>query len=227
MVERMVVAGPIDTDRLLRHIGTIRGQTARLTRLVGSLLDISRIETGRLALVWERVDLGLLTRLAVARERDTLPENSTHKITLHTEESPLVADGDEARLEQVVVNLLSNAVKYSPAGGPIDVNVRHDGDLAILEVVDHGIGVRIDERDILFAPFSRTASAVGAGIEGTGLGLYISHKIVQAHGGSLEYRETSGGGSTFRVTLPLRRAEYSADGSDRFAQPSPRPSDAA
>jgi signal transduction histidine kinase len=214
MIDRMLEHGPLNEARLTRHVGTIRGQTARLTRLIGSLLDVSRIETGRLALAWEPVDLVLLARIAVARERDTLPEGTAHQIVLRAEGTSVIAEGDEARLEQVIANLLSNAVKYSPAGGLVEAVVRREHGQALLDVVDRGIGVPEEERDQLFAPFSRTATAVETGIEGTGLGLYISRRIVEAHGGSIGFHETPGGGTTFRVTLPVRRSAATRDGTD-------------
>jgi signal transduction histidine kinase len=211
MIDRMLEHGPFDEARLTRHVGTIRGQTARLARLVGLLLDVSRFETGRLALSWEPVDLVFLTRMAVARERDTLPEGTAHQVVLQVEGTSVIAEGDEARLEQVIANLLSNAVKYSPAGGLVEVVVRQEHGQALIDVVDRGIGVPEGERDQLFAPFSRTPSAIESGIEGTGLGLYISRRIVEAHGGSITLLETPGGGSTFRVTLPVRRIAGNRD----------------
>lgn len=214
MIGRMLEHGTLDEARLTRHIGTIRGQSARLARLVGTLLDVSRIETGRLALNWEPVDLVLLARMAVARELDTLPENTAHQIVLHAEGASVIAEGDEARLEQVFANLLSNAVKYSPAGGLVEVVVRREHSEAVLDVVDRGMGVPEEEREQLFAPFSRTPTAVETGIEGTGLGLYISRRIVEAHGGSIGLHETPGGGTTFRVTLPVRRSLAVQDGAD-------------
>ena len=103
-----------------------------------------------------------------------------------------------------IANLLSNAVKYSPAGGLVEVVRPARGRPAILEVVDQGIGVPEDERDQLFAPFSRTPTRRSTpGSRGPGSGLYISRRIVEAHGGSIELRDTPGGGATFRVTLPL------------------------
>ena len=80
MIDRMLEHGPFDEARLARHVGTIRAQIARLTRLIGSLLDVSRVETGQLALAWEPVDLGLLARMAVARERDSLPRRAAHQL---------------------------------------------------------------------------------------------------------------------------------------------------
>ncbi|MGE3912687.1 MAG: sensor histidine kinase, partial [Chloroflexota bacterium] len=93
----------------------------------------------------------------------------------------------------------------------------------LLEVLDHGIGVPESERDALFAPFSRTASAVDAGVEGTGLGLYICRRIVEAHGGRIDQRETPGGGSIFWVSLPVRQVATNS-ASDGEA---PQASDAA
>ena len=111
----------------------------------------------------------------------------------------------------MIANLLSNAVKYSPAGGLVEIVVREDGGQAIIDVIDRGIGVPESERSVLFAPFSRTNSAIKAGVEGTGLGLYISSRIMEAHGGSITLRETPGGGSTFRVTLPVHRSSARLD----------------
>jgi signal transduction histidine kinase len=212
MIDRMHERGPRDDARLERYLGTIRAQIARLTRLIGSLLDVSRVETGRLVLAWEPVDLSLLARMAVARERDSLPEESGHRIVLRLDAPVLMVDGDEARLEQVLANLLSNAVKYSPAGGLVEVVVWSETGGAIVEVVDRGIGVPLAERPQLFAPFSRTTTALGTGIEGTGLGLYISRRIVEAHGGTIDVRDTPGGGATFRVALPVRRTAATVDG---------------
>jgi signal transduction histidine kinase len=212
MIDRMHERGPRDDARLERYLGTIRAQIARLTRLIGSLLDVSRVETGRLVLAWEPVDLSLLARMAVARERDSLPEESGHRIVLRLDAPVLMVDGDEARLEQVLANLLSNAVKYSPAGGLVEVVVWSETGGAIVEVIDRGIGVPLAERPQLFAPFSRTTTALGTGIEGTGLGLYISRRIVEAHGGTIDVRDTPGGGATFRVALPVRRTAATVDG---------------
>lgn len=212
MIERMLSRGPMDEARMTRHLNTIRTQVSRVTRLISSLLDISRIESGRLGLNWEPVDLVFLARAAAVRERDALPEESGHEIALRAERPSLIVEGDESRLEQVIANLLSNAVKYSPAGGLVEIVVREEGQQAIIDVIDRGIGVPESERAVLFAPFSRTASAIETGVEGTGLGLYISSRIVEAHGGSITLTETPGGGSTFRVTLPLRRTTARLDG---------------
>ncbi|MCC6174223.1 MAG: PAS domain-containing protein [Chloroflexi bacterium] len=202
LIDRMLRHGTLDHDRLERHVGTIRDQVERAARLIGDLLDVSRFEAGRLDMNWGRVDLGVLSRAAIQCEVDALPEYSRRRIELRTDGQSTRVTADEARLEQVLTNLLSNAVKYSPNDASVDVRIEHEGGDTILEVVDRGIGVPQDERARLFAPFRRTARAVNMGIEGTGLGLYITRRIVESHGGTIEHRETPGGGATFRVRLP-------------------------
>jgi signal transduction histidine kinase len=206
MIDRMLGRGAVDRPRLERHVATIREQVARASLLIGDLLDVSRMETGQLERRREPVDLVKLARAAVQRQRDALPDDATHEI-VETAEEPLVVEGDEARLDQVLTNLLSNAVKYSPDGGRIDVRLGRDDGQATIEVADHGVGVPEAERDRLFAPFSRTTAAVRSGVEGTGLGLYITRRIVEEHGGTIGFTETPGGGATFLVRLPLGRGE--------------------
>ena len=211
MIDRMLARGTLDEARLARHVDTIRDQVARASRLIGDLLDVSRIESDRLDVRPERVDLAALAALAVQRQRDALHEDASHEVILRGGDAPLVIMGDEARLEQVLTNLLSNAVKYSPGGGTIEVRLGREGEDVALAVIDHGIGVPTDERERLFTPFRRTTAAVHAGVEGTGLGLYITRRIVEAHGGTIDVAETPGGGATFTVRLPVggpgRRAD--------------------
>ncbi len=203
MIDRMLRRGEVDPPRLERHVGTIAVQTSRATQLITELLDVSRIDTGRLELRRGPVDLLALASAAAQRQRDALPEGATHDVVVTAADGPLVVDGDEARLDQVLTNLLSNAVKYSPAGGRVELCLARRGADARLAVVDQGIGIPGAERDQLFAPFGRTSAARLSGIEGTGLGLYISRRIVDAHGGTIDVEDTPGGGSTFVVTLPL------------------------
>ena len=203
MIDRMLKRGQIEPARLERHVGTITVQTARATQLITELLDVSRIDAGQLDLRRGPVDLVALAAAAAQRERDALPENATHEIVETVTGAPLIVEGDEARLDQVLTNLLSNAVKYSPRGGRVELRLTRENGHAIVAVADRGIGIPPAERDRLFAPFGRTAAARLSGIEGTGLGLYISRRIVEAHGGTIAVEDTPGGGTTFVVRLPL------------------------
>jgi signal transduction histidine kinase len=207
MIERFLAGGAAEPERLKRLVAAIRTQTDRATQLVNDLLDVSRLERGAAVLRRAPINLVTLARTAVQRERDMLPDGDPHQLVLA---GPGAADvrvaGDEVRLDQVLANLLSNAVKYSPTGGEVRVEVARDGDQAILRVADQGVGLSASELAELFEPFSRTAAARESGIEGSGLGLYISRRIVEAHGGTIAVTETPGGGATFTVALPALAA---------------------
>jgi len=188
-------------EKMKRYVEIIREQVARASGLVTELLDSARLDR-QLPLRRERIDLGALTRAAVDRQQAYLPEPARHEITFGTEGSaPL--DGDPSRLEQVIANLLTNAVKYSPDGGAIEVRVGRADGRVHLQVADHGMGIAGDERESVFRPFARSRAAIERGIEGTGLGLYLSRRIIEAHGGTLAVADTPGGGTTIVASLPV------------------------
>ncbi|HET7036992.1 MAG TPA: ATP-binding protein, partial [Thermomicrobiaceae bacterium] len=109
---------------------------------------------------------------------------------------------DPIRLDQVFTNLLTNALKYSPDGGPIRLRVQRDGNCAVVEVADRGVGMSPQEQARIFQPFAR-AETVSRAISGVGLGLHITAQIVRRHGGSIGVASAPGAGSTFTVRLPL------------------------
>jgi signal transduction histidine kinase len=205
LVERQMENPPLDEERLRRHVGTIRSQATRTTRLINDLLDMSRIDAGRLALTSAPVDLVTLVEAATQRQRDALPEGAGERLMVCAGQPSITVHGDSARLEQVLTNLLTNAVKYSPDGSPIEVGLTGDASSATIRVVDHGIGVPEAERADIFVPFQRASTAIAAHIQGTGLGLYITRRIVEAHGGTIHLDETPGGGTTVVVTLPMQQ----------------------
>jgi predicted ATPase/signal transduction histidine kinase len=174
-------------------------QCRRLRRLIGDLLDITRLERGLLRLERTEMDLAALVREAVTSMAAALERSGC---TLSVEaSSPVLGRWDPLRLEQVVVNLLSNAAKFG-AGKPIHLRIDRDGDTAVLSVKDHGIGIEKAVGPRIFSRFARAASADHYG--GLGLGLYISRQLVQAHGGTIDVQSEPGAGATFVVTLPLR-----------------------
>ncbi|WP_141333028.1 HAMP domain-containing sensor histidine kinase, partial [Myxococcus sp. AB025B] len=170
----------------------------RLGLLIDDLLDVSRISAGRLSLNREELDLAALTRELVSRMSEELARAGS--------EVRLVADvevlghWDKLRLEQVLVNLLSNAAKYG-AGRPVTVQVEARGLVAALAVRDEGIGVAQEDQERIFERFERTESAQH--FKGLGLGLWITKRIVEAHGGGIRVESQPGRGSTFTVELPL------------------------
>ncbi|HEX5503808.1 MAG TPA: ATP-binding protein [Thermomicrobiales bacterium] len=206
MIQRQVAreGGP-DPARLARYIGNAQTQLARLRRLSDDLLEVARIEAGRLTVRPEPRDLATIAEETVARfARHPRPEQAGRgsQLIYHAAES-LPGYFDAPRLEQVFANLLENAAKYSPAGGEITVAARREGDTAVVSVRDRGIGIPAAERDRLFTPFYRATNAEASSAQGLGLGLYISRGIVEAHGGRIWVEPAPGGGSVFNVALPL------------------------
>jgi signal transduction histidine kinase len=170
----------------------------RLAELVRDLLDTSRLEVGRLDLALERVDVGALAASVVD---EVLAGLDRHEIALDRGAERLIVEGDPRRITQILQNLLDNAVRYSPAGGRIDVTVRRESGEAVVRVADRGIGIPADERAELFQRFFRTSRTQAYG--GTGLGLFISRRIAEMHGGRLWLERTGPEGSVFALALPL------------------------
>jgi signal transduction histidine kinase len=175
-------------------------QVERLTALISSLLDISRITAGRLDLDLEPVDLAAVVREAAARFREDLARAGC-ALEIRTD-GPCVGEWDRVRLEQVVTNLLSNAAKYG-ASRPIEITVSGDETTARLSIRDQGIGIPPEHQARIFERFERAVSDRHYG--GLGLGLWIVRQIVEALGGSIRVRSSAGEGSTFTVLLPKAR----------------------
>jgi signal transduction histidine kinase len=174
------------------------GQGRRLSRLVGELLDATRLDRGQLRIEPEPMDLGALIESSVSQYASEL-ERAECEVTLQLA-AGLVGSWDPLRIEQVIVNLLSNAVKFG-AKKPIALRLVREDDFAKLSVEDHGIGIDPAHQGHIFDRFARAVSAVNYG--GLGLGLYICRSIVEAHGGSIGVVSQPGRGATFTVRLPL------------------------
>jgi signal transduction histidine kinase len=186
-------------ERIQKTLALVRRQVARLDRMVGDLLDATRIEAGKLELQLEERDARELARAVVELYQAT---GASHELRLALPDTavPLFCDG--TRIEQVLNNLVSNALKYSPVGSPVDVVVAREAEQALLSVSDQGIGLSSEERRCLFAAFKRAPGARERA-PGAGLGLSVARRIVEAHGGRIEVESQPGKGSVFRVWLPL------------------------
>jgi len=191
-----------DAATMRGSLHVIVEEADRLTELIGNLLTASRLQADGLQLsqVGE-VDLGEVARRAVERFQT---QADTHTITTDFPPDFPLIEGDEARLRQVIDNLLSNAVKYSPRGGEVAVYGTFDTDSVTVAVQDHGIGLPQDEQDRIFERFYRVDSTLTRTTQGTGLGLYLSRAIVEAHGGRMAVESAIGTGSTFSFQLPRR-----------------------
>jgi signal transduction histidine kinase/CheY-like chemotaxis protein len=196
---------------LQRALHTVDHQSVKLVRLVSQLLDVSRIEAGKLVLERTRVDLVALVRGLVEAAR-LAPGKHTLVLRAPAE---LFACVDALRFEQVVVNLLDNAVKYSPAGTQIDVELAAaDRGTVRLSVRDRGIGIPPDRRHRIFDRFYQAhgQDALAGPSTGIGLGLYITRQIVELHGGHIAAEFPTDGGTRFVVALPSGLGEGPASG---------------
>jgi signal transduction histidine kinase len=195
---------PIDwqqeSKRAAETLELAQRQARRLGRLVDELLDVSRLQLGRVELHQAEMDLSRTLREVVDRMRLL---STTHTFELQAHEGPLVIVGDDDRLDQVFENLIGNAVKYSPSGGTVTIAVRAVGDDAQIDITDQGIGISRDELDRIFNLFYRSPDPRAGHVGGLGLGLYISREIVTRHNGRLWAESTGERGSTFHVSLPL------------------------
>jgi len=183
-------------------LGEIEEATTRLDKLTEDLLDVTRLQAGRLALSRTPTDLVELTRHMVVQQQMTTTQ---HTLSLDTASLSLIAEIDRGRIEQVLSNLLSNAIKYSPQGGPITLTLHETGTPreALLAIRDQGIGIPARQQARMFGRFARAENAHASQITGTGLGLYLSRELVEQHGGRLWFESTEGVGSTFFLCLPL------------------------
>jgi signal transduction histidine kinase len=177
-------------------------QSRRLRALIDQLLDVSRIQAGRLTLELEDVDLAAEARRVIAQLE---PEIHQSRAPVHLRaDRPVVGLWDRSRIEQLITNLLTNALKYG-AGEPIDVAVERAREgLARLTVRDRGIGIAPDRLPHIFERFERAGA--GRHYGGLGLGLFIVHEIVTAHGGAVTVDSELGRGSAFMVELPMTGA---------------------
>jgi signal transduction histidine kinase len=179
-------------------------QIERMEALVNDLVDVSRIQAGKLELRPEQVDLVAVVHETVEAQREAAPERSIY-LQRPADLSQVPVYADAGRIEQVVTNFLTNALKYSPADRPVEVGVEVDPEQARIWVRDHGPGLPALEQEHIWERFHRAQGVEvqsGAGV-GLGLGLYISRMIVEHHQGQVGVQSTPGQGATFWFTLPL------------------------
>jgi two-component system, OmpR family, sensor histidine kinase KdpD len=181
----------------------IEDQAQRLNRIVGNLLDLSRIEGGMLRPEKGWYDVGALIEDVVGRLRAL---TSRHRVVVDVEEDLPPVPLDYVEIDQVLTNLIENATKYSPAGSEIVVRVRHTGAEVRVQVADHGPGVPPPAMAHLFDPFYRVDHGLPL-VKGLGLGLAVARGLVEAHGGRIWVDSRPGGGAVFTFMLPLNQRD--------------------
>ncbi len=183
--------------------GSMLEEAVHLGKIVEQLFTLSRLDAGEAQTEWTRFDLSELAK-TTAEQMSLLAEDKGISISCNVSQSVPVK-GNHVRLKQVVVNLLDNAIKYTPAKGTIQLRVLAVNGHAVLEVEDNGIGIPPDALPHIFERFYRVDQARSADSESAGLGLSIVKSICTAHGAEVEAQSTVGGGSCFRVKLPLSK----------------------
>jgi two-component system CheB/CheR fusion protein len=189
-------------ERDRRAIATIDRQVSHLARLIDDLLDVTRIERGKINLQRSTFDLVEVVRRVVEDHRSAF---ESREVEVVLADEPLWIDGDATRIAQVVTNLASNAAKFTPAGGRISLSLRRaDSRLAVLEVADTGVGIDADTLAHLFEPFAQADRSLDRSRGGLGLGLALVKGLVELHGGEVAAQSRGpGAGARFTVRLPL------------------------
>jgi signal transduction histidine kinase len=192
--------GPELADWQTEAIADIDQATSHLVELTEDLLDVTRLQAGRLELQLEPTDLVALVKRSVARFQVT---TENYCITINAAQEHLVCNVDPRRIEQVFSNLINNAIKYSPMAGDITITLDEDQQFALFSIQDHGIGIPQRQHGRIFSRFMRAENTQMYNIKGTGLGLYLSRELVERHNGRIWFKSVEGEGSSFYVSLPL------------------------
>jgi K+-sensing histidine kinase KdpD len=187
-------------ERAMRTLSSIKNQTEKLQELVNDLLDVSRIQTGKLRFNKEEFRLDILIRETI----DMLQETSSHPL-VQSKKTSVVVYADRFRIYQVLTNLLTNAIKYSPPTKKIKVRVEKSGNFALVCVQDSGIGIAKEQQKRIFDRLYQVTDPKEKTFPGLGMGLYISKEIVKRHHGTIWVEGEKGKGSTFYFTLPLKK----------------------
>jgi signal transduction histidine kinase len=212
----------ITPDRQQRYLDIIMDQTRHLEVVMGDLLDVSRIQAGKLILRYTEVDVASLCQQVILLARQRIDQQGLDRHTLRCEVSSelLLIQADANRLQQILHNLLDNAIKYSPDGGLIELQTSivypaHNSHpfrpqnetlpVAQITIRDQGIGISAQQRARLFRPFSRLDHPVTSQVQGAGLGLYITQKLVEAMEGTIELISQENKGTSVTIRLPLRQ----------------------
>jgi len=194
-----------DPKRIAEYAGAINEAGRHLLALINDILDVARIEAGRIDLAEDRIDLARLARTAL-RLLDPAARTAAVSLELAVPNDLPPLRGDERRLRQVLLNLVSNAVKFTGPGGSVRVTARLDEAGGIeLRVIDTGIGIAEQDLERVFQPFVQLDSSLSRRYQGSGLGLFLSRALAQAHGGSLQLTSVPGEGTTAVLRLPASR----------------------
>jgi PAS domain S-box-containing protein len=188
-------------EKQRRFIGHIRKDSLHLLDLINDVLDLSKIEAGRLDLRYEAFQFEAVIEDALASVR---PRAAAKSVKIETDVSPgEPVFADRVRCKQILHNLLTNAIKFTPDGGRVEVQAARSGSYAQVSVLDTGIGIPEDQHQAVFDKFHQVRAGIQGGLEGSGLGLAICKGLVEQHEGKIWLTSKPGNGSCFTFTIPL------------------------
>ena len=191
-----------DAAAMVKVRDMMERQVMQMSHLVNDLLDIARITSGNLDLKPERLDLAGMVAAAVETSMPLI-DAGEHTLTVDLPQQALPLDADPLRVAQVLGNVLNNAAKYTPRGGRIALSAQREGAMVAISISDNGIGVPESARASVFEMFAQVGESLGRAQGGLGIGLSLSRRLVELHGGSIVLERSSGAGSTFVIRLPL------------------------
>jgi PAS domain S-box-containing protein len=203
MLARSIIEeGNAIPESVVERVRVIHQAAAQIDSLIQDLLDVTRIEAGRLTVSPRRVSLGALLRQALEPMRP-LADASRITVELTQDDESIAVMADADRIAQVLSNLIGNSLKFTPSGGRIEIDVRRDKQVADISVRDNGIGIAPDEVEHVFDRFYQLQATGKSRRHGAGLGLPIARGIIEAHEGTIAIQSEPGAGTTVRFTLPL------------------------
>lgn len=195
-----------DREKLEEVFGMIKENSNKMIHIINSLLDVSRIETGKVHITLERTDLQKIARDAIAARTIDL-ESQHHTVELVCDPSLPMVTADQARMKMVIENLMDNAIKYSKPGSTISIVMRKIGDSVVFEIKDTGRGIPKREHKHIFRKFFRSANEeTSLQTKGLGVGLFLVKFIIEACGGKVQFESQQGVGSKFWFSLPVSKA---------------------
>ena len=190
-------------ERQLGYVDDVLDAGRHLLSLINDILDLAKVEAGRMELELSEVSLPETLRIGLTMQGERASRDGV-TLALAVDPDEIVVEADERKLRQVVFNLLSNAVKFTPAGGRIDVSARLRDGIVEVAIADTGTGIAEEDHELIFEEFGQVRGDSGRQ-QGTGLGLPLSRRFIELHGGRLWVESALGAGSTFHFTLPVRQ----------------------
>ena len=205
MIYREVI-GPLGVPGYKDYAKAVHDSGSHLLEIINDILDLSKIEAGKIELHEETVQIADIVTACVRLVEERAKEDGV-RLAVEVPDGLPPLHADARLLKQILLNLLSNAVKFTPQGGHVKVSAAIEGDGLVIDVIDTGIGMAAADVERAMLPFSQIDSALNRKFSGTGLGLPIANSLTATHGGRLEFESAPGKGTTARIRLPAERIQ--------------------